>query len=219
MTTLGVPIFWPAGGPTAIRDGAIAVLKATGYFRNVYRQKTTPTKDDQLPAAAVWMVRDDTAPMGDANLGTPSFDHTYTLCIDVLLSAASDDALTATLDDFSLKTRSALLCDSDWRQTFEGIERCSIHPVYPKETNLFFVQAAIEVVVTFRSAWPPYLPNELKTIGVTVVPKPAPAAKPTWICRFDGHENKPDAPKCSVCAAPAPQPTTFTAAINLSETP
>ena len=211
MTASGVPIFWPSGGPTAIRDGAVAVLKATGYFRNVYKQKTTPTKDDQLPAAAVWMVRDDTAPMGDANVGTPSFDHTYTLCIDVLLTAASDDALTATLDDFSLKTRAALLCDADWRQTFEGIERCSIHPIYPKETNLFFVQAAIEVVVTFRSAWPPYLPNTLEAINATVEPK----QKQTWTCRLDGHENKPGAPACSVCGAPAPHPTTFAPDIKL----
>ncbi len=214
MTTSGVPIFWPSGGPTAIRDGAVAVLEATGYFKKVYRQKTTPTKDDQLPFAAVWVVRDDTEPMGDSNKGTPSFDHTYTLCIDVGMKAANDDALTEVLDDLGLKTRTALLCDNGWRQTFEGIERCSIHPIYPKETTFVFVQAAIEVVVTFRSAWPPYLPNDFRGIDATVQPK----AKPTWTCGFCQHENT--AAACSLCSAPAPAPpqASFASSINVDPT-
>ena len=207
MTTAGTPIFWPPGGPVAIRDGAVACLKATGYFKNVYRQKTTPTKDDQLPVAAVWIVRDDTLPMGDANVGTPSFDHTYTLCIDVLMKAATDDALTATLDDLGMKTRTALLCDGTWRQLFEGIERCSIHPIYPKETNVTFVQAAIEVVVTFRSAWPPYLPNDLKSIVVGVEVKHA------WTCPLCQTGNADTAVRCRVCDAQAPMATTFLASI------
>ena len=209
MTTSGVPIFWPEGGPTAIRDGAVAVLKATGYFKNVYRNKTTPTKDDQLPFAAVWMVRDETTPMGDANVGTPSFDHTYTLCIDVGMTAASDDALTATLDDLSLKTRTALLCDNDWRQTFEGIERCSIHPVYPKETNLFFVQASIEVVVTFRSAWPPYLPNTLESVGIITERRSA-----SWTCGTCSYGNPNSEPACRVCGG---KPASFFTEFDIPE--
>lgn len=198
MTTWGQPQFFPSGGPAAIRDGAVAVLTATGYFKNVFRNKTTPTKDDQLPFAAVWMVRDETSPMGDDNVGTPSFDHTYTLCIDVGITAASDDALTAALDDLSLKTRTALLCDADWRQTFEGVERCSIHPAYPKDTNLIFVQASIEVVVTFRSIWPPYLPNQLNSIGVVTNKAPG------WTCSFCQSVNASDGAPCGVCASPAP---------------
>ena len=213
MTALGEPIFWPDGGPIAIRDGAIAAMEATGWFKSVFRNKTTPTKDDDLPCAAVWLVRDDTAPMGDANLGTPSFDHTLTLCIDILMTAPDDDELTDTLDDLSLKARTALLCDANWRQTFEGIERASIHPVYPKDTNLTFVQAAIEVVVTFRSAWPPYLPNDLKTVIVDVEPRHA------WSCSLCQAGNASAAPRCRVCAAPAPQATTFAVPIALDRSP
>ena len=209
MTTQGQPIFWPEGGPTAIRDATVSTLQATGYFKNVFRNKTTPTKDDHLPCAAVWLVRDDTEPMGDANLGTPSFDHKLTICVDVLMSAASDDALTAVLDDLALKTRTALMCDNAWRQTFEGIERCSIHPVYPKDTNLIFVQAAIEVVVTFRSAWPPYLPNDLTEINVTVQPTQR------WTCSVCAAENPPASTCCPLCGTPAPQPTAPNTFVNV----
>ena len=221
MTTLGQPKFYPEGGPTAIRDGAVALLKATGYFKAVFRNKTTPSKDDQLPCARVRIMRDDTEPMGDNNVGTPTFTHTLTLAVIIVVAAASDDALTAALDDLSLKTRTALLCDNDWRQTFEGIEKASIHPNYPNETNGKLVEAPIEIVVTFRSEWPAYLPNTLETIGATVEPRRPP---PPWLCPLCQHANKLGALACSVCATPAPPtptpaptPTTFPAQFDLSE--
>ena len=118
------------------------------------------------------------------------------------------------LDDLSLKTRTALLCDNEWRQTFEGIERCSIHPVYPKETNVIFVQAAIEVVVTFRSIWPPYLANDFEGRGTS----PSRRSRPGSVLSATPRTSRRRSDAASV-ARPVPQATTFTAEFNTSEPP
>ena len=194
---IGEPLFYPYG-PSAIRDGTVARLVALGIFKNVYRQRTMPTKDDQLPLAAVWTMRDDTTPNGDANVGPPSFFHQYTFVVDVLMAANSDDALTAGIDDLVFKVRAALLTDLTWVNLFEGIERCNVHPVYPKETALTFAQAAIEIEVTFRSEWPPYVPNDFLQVGVST--SKAGTTPPV----LNGLSTQFDIPEPAPCPTPAP---------------
>ena len=108
--------------------------------------------------------------MGDANVGAPSFDHTLVLTIDVVTTADSEDDLDAGIISLVETIKATLLTDGTWVQLFEGIERCDTRYSYPKETTDYFVQATLEIEVTFRSIWEPYLPNELLQVVTTYPP-------------------------------------------------
>jgi hypothetical protein len=161
------PIFYPST-PYEIRDGTIARVKAmTANFKNVYRQRTFPTKDAQMPLAAVWTVRDNASPNGDCNAGSPSFLHSFTLAIDIAAAAANDDALDATITSMAEGVRDTLLTDASWVMLFEGIQRCNLHYSYPKETDFIIAMATIEIEVTFRSDWPPIEANDFTQVAVS----------------------------------------------------
>lgn len=181
---IGEPVFYPAS-PIEIRDGTAARLTADATaigLKNVFKSRTIPTKDDQIPFAAVWHAGERTEPNGDANVGSPSFIHTLTLVIDVVAKAGNETALDTSIVNLVETIRATLLTDPTWVNLFEGIERCDTRYSYPKETNDFLVEAMIEIEVTFRSEWPPYLPNMLKTVTVTPTP---PGALNGFTTQFD----------------------------------
>jgi hypothetical protein len=172
--TIGAPLFYPIG-PIDILDGTVTRLQAIQAFKNVYEQRTFPTKDDQLPFAAVWHAGERTEPNGDANVGAPSFFHTLTLVVDVVTSGPDETTLKTNIVQLVETTRATLLTDGSWVQLFEGIERCDTRYNFPKETNLIVAEAVIEFQVTFRSEWPPNEANDFATLGVDARPDGATA--------------------------------------------
>lgn len=169
--------------PSEIRDGTVERLKASAIgFKNVYRQRTIPTKDAQMPFAAMWTVRDDTSPNGDSNVGSPSFVHKLTLAIDIAARGNDDDALDAKITAMAEGLRDTLLTDASWVQLFEGIERCNLHYSYPKETDFIVGMATIEIEVTFRSEWPPVEENDFTQVAVAMNGRSASPPR-----RYDGY--------------------------------
>lgn len=167
--TVGAPIFYPAS-PIAIRDGTAARVATVTGLTQVFKARTMPGQDDQLPYAAVWFAGERTTAWGDNNVGAPSFEHTLTLVVDVMAKAGSEAAVDADVVGFVETIRATLLTDPTWVQLFDGIERCDTRYVYPKEATDIVVQAMIEIEVTFRSEWPPVTPNSLITVAVAPAP-------------------------------------------------
>lgn len=192
--------YYPAS-PIAIRDGTVTRLQALGLFSNVFKARTQPTKDDQLPLACVWHAGERTQPNGDANTGAPSFLHTLTLAVDVMTKAGSEADLDTEILALIEQTRAALMTDLTWVGLFEGIERCDVRFAYPKETNNFFVQAILEIEVTFRSIWQPLTPNDLTEVAVFARPPRAPIT-----CGLCHTPNPGDWSTCSVCQGALPRP-------------
>ena len=176
------PIFYPES-PETIRDGIFARIQASAVgFKTVYRQRTFPIKDDQMPYAAVWTAKDSTIPNGDGNVGEPSFFHTLTLVVDMVAAGKNDDALDATITAMGEGVRDTLLTDASFKLLFEGIERASLHYAYPKETDFIVAIATLEIEVTFRSEWPPVEENDFTRVAVFT--NEARAQPPR---RFDGY--------------------------------
>lgn len=170
--------------PDDIRDGTVQRLQASVIgFKNVFRQRTIPTKDSQLPLAAIWTLRDRTAPNGDSNVGAPSFIHTLGLAIDIAAAANDDASLDAKLTAMAEGVRNTLLTDASWVQLFEGIEGCSIHYSYPPNGDLTLGIATIELEVTFRSEWPPIEENDFTQVAIATND---PGAMPPR--RYDGYQ-------------------------------
>ena len=209
--TIGTPVFYPSS-PIAIRDGTFDRVSTVPGLNKTFKARTMPGQDDLTPYACVWYSGERTEPNGDANVGAPSFKHALSLVIDVITRAGSEGDLDAQIVDLVETIRATLMTDPSWIALFEGIEKIDTRYAYPKEAENFFVQAIVEIEVTFRSEWPPYLPNDLKTVVVTVEP-----TRPPWTCVYCGTGNAGSAPCCSTCGAPAPEPTTFVTEIDLDQ--
>ncbi len=206
----GVPIFYPAS-PIEIRDGTAARLAVLSGLTEVYKARTTPGQDDQLPYACVWYVGERTQPNGDANVGAPSFLHTLTLVVDILAKAGDEASLDTEIVTLVETARATLMTDPTWIALFEGIEKIDTKYAYPKEATDIAVQAMIEIEVTFRSIWEPVVPNDLKTVAVTVERRSA-----SWTCGTCSYGNPNSEPACRACGG---KPTSFFTEFELEDTP
>ena len=162
----GAPVYYPSS-PIAIRDGTWQRLQGLSPFGGrVFRYRTIPTKDEQLPCICVFHGGEDGQPRGDSNTAEPKFEHRLTLAVDVLVKAGSEADLDGAIVPMVEAVKVTLLTDPSWVALVEGIERCSTRYAYPGDTNFFFVQATILFEVTFSSDWPSYVPNDLETVAV-----------------------------------------------------
>ena len=196
--TIGAPVFYPAS-PIAIRDGTVARVATVPGLTEVFKARTMPGQDSQLPYAIVWNSGERTEPNGDDNTGAVSFVHTLTLVVDVMTRAADEKALDTEIVLLVETIRATLMTDPNWIMLFEGIRRCDTRYSYPKEASDIMVQAMIEFEVTFRSEWPPFLPNDLTAVTTTARPMSGP-----WTCRYCATSNRGSSPSCSVCRGPRP---------------
>lgn len=165
MTT-GAPIYYPAS-PVEIRNATFARVAAVPGIVKTFKARILPRQDADVPYASVWNAGDRTEPNGDANVGEPSFIHHLTVVVDVMVAAETEADAGDLAETLAERIRAALLTDPSWLDFVEAVERCEVRYAYPKDAEALFVQGMIEIEVLIRSAWPPALPNDLKTIAVT----------------------------------------------------
>lgn len=165
----GDPIFYPAS-PLAIRDATFARVAAIPGIVKTFKARVLPRQDGDIPYASVWNAGDRTEPNGDANVGSPSFIHHLTVVVDVMVRSATEADAGDLAETLAETVRTTLLTDPSWLAYSEGVERCETRYAYPKDAESILVQAMIEIELMFRSDWPPFLPNDLKTIAVRTPP-------------------------------------------------
>lgn len=170
---VSAPVFLPAG-PLAIRDGTLARVKAATGFANAWTQRPLPTKDEDLPFAIVWHGGDRTEPMGDANVGPPSFDHTLKLVVVVAVTAETPDGLDADVVAVTEAVRAALLTDPSWLALVEACTKADVGYAFPGDGQIPYARGLIEIEVTYRSEWPPAGGDDLDEVDVEVAGLPIP---------------------------------------------
>ena len=169
MTIIGVPIWYPQS-PIAIRDGTWSRLQSiTAFEGRVFKARSMPTKDSELPFVAVFHGGDRTRPYGSNKDGAPTFAHDFTLAVDIIAKGASETDLDSNVLELVEEVQRTLLTDASWIQLFEGINKSDTQIIYPKETNFFIVQAALTFEVTLESMWPPVIPNSFQEMTVSPI--------------------------------------------------
>jgi hypothetical protein len=136
-------------------------------FKSVYGVRTYPTKDDMLPCATVALGRDRMDADGDDNAGEPSFKHRTTINVSALCSAESQFFLTGRLNAAKNAILAALLSDPEWLSLVEAVSSIDVSMVYPNESGTVFAEARIALEVTFRTDWPPVVPDDFLDAFVT----------------------------------------------------
>jgi hypothetical protein len=165
--------YYPAG-PLDIRDATHERLQDITGVKAVLKTRTLPTKDEQLPVICVAHGGENGRPNGDANAGPPAFNNDFHLLITVVDLATSDLVLDAGISLMVEEIKQTLFTDTTWLELFEGIEAFSVSYHFPREAEIVLCEARMELTVSFRSVWPPFVINPLEEI-VTTIQLPAPA--------------------------------------------
>jgi hypothetical protein len=171
--TEALGIYRPAG-PVAIHEGTLARLEdLTGYGGRILPVRTLPTKDEDLPAACVHHNGEQLRPDGDANAGPPRFGHTLNLLISLVARADSAFVLQGAQRRSMEEVKETLFTDSSWLNLFEAIEsvNCTYH--WPRQEEVLLCEARLELMLFYRSAWPPVALNPLDEVDVTFQLTPA----------------------------------------------
>lgn len=165
--TLAPGIYYPEG-PIAIRDATHARLTDITGVRKVLKTRTLPTKDDQLPVICVAHGGETGRADGDANVGAPKFISELKLLITVVDLATSDLVLDAGITRKVEEIKQTLFTDSTWLDLFEALESFSVSYHFPREAEIVLCEARLELTVSYRSNWPPYVVTWLTEIDTTV---------------------------------------------------
>lgn len=164
--TIGAPIYY-GGSPVQIRDATAALVATVAGIKTVRKGWTLPTKDVDLPLAAVYVAADRTEANGDPNVSNPHFFHRLTIAVSLLVSASSTDVLDGVIVNLAETVRATVLTDIGWNDLVEGVERADVRFAYPKEAGDLLAEAIVEIEVSIRSEWPPYAPNDFLRVDVT----------------------------------------------------
>lgn len=165
--SLAPAIYYPEG-PVAIRDGTHLRLEDITGIKQVFKTRTLPTKDDQLPIICVAHGGENGRADGDANVGAPKFVNDLRLLITVVDLATSDLVLDAGITRKVEEIKQTLFTDSSWLNLFEALESFAVSYHFPREAEIILCEARIELTVTYRSDWPPFVINSLEQIVTTL---------------------------------------------------
>ncbi len=129
----------------------------------VTKNADTPTKDEKLPRADVFVAADDFRPDGDARTGYPTFVHTSKLVVEITDKGNGGPALKAKLCAHADQALAILLCDLRWWGSIvEGVGGGAQTYNQPPEGLHTTGAVQLQLDVLWRSAWPPptaSLPN------------------------------------------------------------
>lgn len=143
---------------------------------SVTESRMTPSQDEQLPTADVFVSGDEASPAGDARAGVPHFIHRTQLTVQVTDQGNTGKALKAKLETHARIVMGVVLKDPTLRVTLEqqlgleGIGRVSRVYDQPPEGRQMTARVQVQFELLHRSRWDPdtdALPD-LETVSVIV---------------------------------------------------
>lgn len=152
-----------------IADKAMALLRAKTFDPAFKTFKRTPMRQvapGDLPLLGVYILRETRSPDGDENAGEPRFFHRLHLGIAGAVSAADDGSQFVALEAMMAGIDDCLLTDPTFIRMIEGIEQMDRRSQYAIMGETPLAEIQIEMVVTFRSYWPPVVPDDYRTLHV-----------------------------------------------------
>ncbi len=118
--------------------------------------RSTPSRDDDLPTADVFVTEDDGKTTGGGVSGIIAMEHTTKLCIEIRDHDNDGAALRAKLRAHVQKTYDTLLPDFwGWATDAEGCGGARFAYVVPPEAGETEGRALVQIDILWRSYWEP----------------------------------------------------------------
>lgn len=151
----------------AVRAQLLAAGLCSG---NVIKTPYTPSRDEQLPQARVFVGHDDGRPHGNPRTGYVKLDHTSQLVVEIIAKGNTGVDLKAALCGYAELVMTSLMRDQSWGgQVLEGIG--GVRQIYdqPVEGNHVLGRVQVQIDALWRSEWIPGAPADaFQSTGVTV---------------------------------------------------
>lgn len=157
-----------------IRDATIARLETLARYHPagrpdlppvIRRTPVMPPQVDDLPCLLCFCLGQTMSAEGDANAGAPSFEHELKLAIASVLPADDSDALDDLTSAAGAEILELLLEDPDWLALFEAVTRVEQEVAFDQQNYLAAI-VRTTITVTYRSDWPPRVPDTLALVSL-----------------------------------------------------
>ena len=134
-------------------------------FRRVPMQQV---QSADLPVLGVYILRETREADGNSNAGEPKFVHRLTLGFSGAVAVATDDqnALMG-LEETMTKLDDLLLTNAKFISMTEGILSMDRQMQFSQAGETPLGEIRVEMVIQFRSIWPPVIVDDFKTLHVT----------------------------------------------------
>lgn len=151
---------------TVIHKAALSRLSTLTGFTTFRKSPMLHVDPKALPCLSVYLMRERMVAEGDANAGEPRFVHTVTLGISgACVASGANDQLDA-LDTAMSSVLTKLLTDPKFIALVEGVESIDRRNVFEKAAETPLAEVQIEMVVSFRTDWPPVVEDDFKIMHV-----------------------------------------------------
>lgn len=146
-------------------------LLTTAFGSTFKTYRKTPflqVQPNMLPLLAVYIMRERRSEDGQANQAEPKFIHQLTLGFAGAVHAETDNQneLNA-LEEAMTQLDYFLLSDPRFVNLTEGVLSMDRQGQYAKVGEITLFEIRVEMVVQFRSYWPPGVPDWLQTVHIT----------------------------------------------------
>jgi hypothetical protein len=155
-----------------LRVSADATLQAA--FTTFRRTPMLDVDPKHLPSLSVFLMRDLATADGDANAGEPSFYHQCSIGVSALMLANDEDDMLVKVRAVPERVSAVLLTDPTFVAMIEGVASMDRKVVYPRIGDASFAEVQIEYVFTYRTDYPPNVPDDFEGVILTGAPYPNP---------------------------------------------
>ena len=165
-----------------ILKAAYAILNLLPGYVVTRMDRALPDQDVAFPTLGVFFIREQMSPDGDANAGEPSFVNDLTIGVSSV-GESKPDALEADARTRSAAILSAVLTSASFNRLIEGFSGVTSSIAFPGKGDRLLVEARVEFTVTFRTDWPPVVPDDYQGANVTARPahhEQSPAISARW---------------------------------------
>jgi hypothetical protein len=150
---------------TTVKDRLIAAGLCGG---SVTAFRETPTQDDDLPTADVFIGEDSGTPDGDPRTGHVMLIHETKLGIDIRAAAPDGVALRTLLSTEAMKVYAAILPEFYALMPYaEGLAAARIAYVIPPESGAVIGRAMVQFEILHRQSWEPTTTDAFNAMTIT----------------------------------------------------
>jgi hypothetical protein len=163
LTNFEIAAANPTPGSILTATYELLVAQVKG-FRTYRRTPMLTILPADLPALAVYLLRDREAPIGDSNTGEPKFNHFAHFGISAAILTSDMDTQLELVEAKVHAARQVLYTTPKWIALTAGIESTDGKLVFWRQGESPITEYEMEMVVRFETVWPPDVRDDYLTL-------------------------------------------------------